>query len=411
MHTSINHLYDRYLRYAHRISGGRPFHWFVITGSATGALLIPAFAWLVGVPVLSMLLSACLCLAFAYLLAKATQILTGQEQYTFYHYLLFTIVGMCLAAWLFEVPVLAALDLFAIGMGTTHAIGRMGCLAVGCCHGTPAPWGVCYQDHEHAHARQRLFPVQHLEATGIAAITLGSVILLLSAGPGSAFLHYISTYALLRFLLEFRRGDTDKLSRLGLNEPQWISTGLAIAALGIATATHGLSWLLIVPALTLLLVAAAQGIRTLRPALWLHINRHRLRAEWQQLFHDRHRPVIQTAFRRKPEQETPALLLLPFSCLHVSRARIKAPGGMQHTLTLSGTDSAPSAALLQLITRFWVDQYPGKDYQLVQGQTPGIWHLSTLHAASAHQKNARWESMAPMPRQSMQFDPPKPSAL
>ena len=410
MHTSINHLYDHYLRFAHRITGGRPFHWFVITGSAIGALLIPAFAWLLGVSVLSMLLSACLCLAFAYLLAKATQILTGYEQYTFYHYLLFTIAGMCLAAWLFEVPILVALDLFAIGMGTTHAIGRMGCLAAGCCHGTPAASGVCYHDKEHQHHSHRLVPIQHIESAGVALLVSIAVFLLLKSGSGTAFLFYLSSYALLRFTLEFWRGDTQKAGFIGYNEPQWISLSLAAFVLGLAIAMGFPAAIKVIAGLLLLAGLSLQGIRILLPPLWLRINRPRLRAEWQQLFHEQYRPEIQSAFRPKPTQESPQLIALPLSCIQVSRARIKAPGGMQHTMTISGLHKAPDAGLLRLLMRFWVEHYPDKLHQLIKGNHPGIWHLSTLDAAKAHQSTAIWESMAPAPRQSLHFDTPQSTA-
>src|SRR5436190_1521559 len=45
-------------------------------------------------------------------------------------------------------PVLATCDIFAPGLALGHGIGRLGCLAAGCCWGKPTnlPWAITFTD-------------------------------------------------------------------------------------------------------------------------------------------------------------------------------------------------------------------------------------------------------------------------
>jgi phosphatidylglycerol:prolipoprotein diacylglycerol transferase len=85
-----------------------------------------------------------------------------------------------------------------------HALGRIGCFLAGCCFGvkTHLPWGV-YLHGQHRH------PVQLYETVGL--LFIGGIItkLMLSSRTDGRKLIviYILSYALLRFVLEFFRGD------------------------------------------------------------------------------------------------------------------------------------------------------------------------------------------------------------
>ena len=45
-------------------------------------------------------------------------------------------------------PLWTTCDMFAPGIALGHVIGRLGCLAAGCCYGTPTarPWGITFTD-------------------------------------------------------------------------------------------------------------------------------------------------------------------------------------------------------------------------------------------------------------------------
>ncbi len=106
-----------------------------------------------------------------------------------------------------------------------HAIGRIGCLLAGCCHGFeysgPLAVASAFADGK------TFFPIQGVEALLNFVIM---TILLLYAKRTRPPYHILSLYLLLysslRFVLEFLRGDWIRGSLLFLSTSQWISIGL-----------------------------------------------------------------------------------------------------------------------------------------------------------------------------------------
>jgi hypothetical protein len=106
---------------------------------------------------------------------------------------------------------------------------------VGCCHGRPAVWGVCYREE---HAREgfesylvgvRLLPIQLIESLWVLLIVIaGSVLVFTGAPPGSALALYVVAYDLGRFTFEFARGDSTRPYFAGFSEAQWISVALVV---------------------------------------------------------------------------------------------------------------------------------------------------------------------------------------
>ena len=98
-----------------------------------------------------------------------------------------------------RLPFLRVLDFYAPYIALGHAIGRIGCFFNGCCYGKPTDsWcGVVFPGQ-----LDRVIPTQLLEALGLAIIFL-----VLRRLPRAAFAAYLMLYALLRFCLEFLRGD------------------------------------------------------------------------------------------------------------------------------------------------------------------------------------------------------------
>jgi phosphatidylglycerol:prolipoprotein diacylglycerol transferase len=99
----------------------------------------------------------------------------------------------------------------ALAMG--HAIGRIGCFLAGCCFGevTDAWWGI----HQHGEFRH---PTQLLESLGLFFISW-----LVWSKKATSLSLYLVTYGILRFGIEFLRGDIIRGSWGFLTPSQWIS--------------------------------------------------------------------------------------------------------------------------------------------------------------------------------------------
>lgn len=119
-----------------------------------------------------------------------------------------------------------------------HAFGRVGCLLAGCCHGIEynGPFAIYYSNSLlGVSPTQGYFPVQPLEAIANMAICM-ILVRLRKCNEGRKYLllWYLSIYALVRFGLEFLRGDLNRGIYFGLSLSQWISLCLFfIGVLGI----------------------------------------------------------------------------------------------------------------------------------------------------------------------------------
>lgn len=170
------------------------------------------------------------------MLATITKIITGEERLVFYHHEIAVITVATLMLLWWRQPILPYLDVVALGIGLFLACTRIGCLMVGCCHGRPSSWGVCYQE---AHASVgftpyfvgvRLFPIQMVESLWVFCIILvGSVLLFGNYPPGSTLNWYIVAYGAGRFCFEFMRGDAERPYYWGFSQAQWISLLLMCA--------------------------------------------------------------------------------------------------------------------------------------------------------------------------------------
>lgn len=172
-------------------------------------------------------LTAC---ATFFALAMATKIVLGEERLIYYHHEIAILAMVTLVLRLLGQPVLAYLDVTLLGVGTFLLCGRVGCFMVGCCHGRPHPFGVCYRQ-EHADAGfarslvgVRLFPIQLVESAWVlATVTVGVAMVLRGAAPGEALAWYVVVYDVGRFGFEFARGDASRPYRAGFSEGQWTS--------------------------------------------------------------------------------------------------------------------------------------------------------------------------------------------
>ena len=150
--------------------------------------------------------------------------------------------GMLVAWWYarrYALPGWATADVLAPGVILGQAIGRLGCFAAGCCWGKPAsvPWAVTFTD---AGVRTvgtpmdtPLHPSQIYES--ILAFLLFFALLWLADRKrfaGQVVLAYAIGYSVIRFVLEFWRGDLDRGSLFGgaLSTSQVIAIFLVLGA-------------------------------------------------------------------------------------------------------------------------------------------------------------------------------------
>jgi len=113
-----------------------------------------------------------------------------------------------------KLPVWQTADIIAPYAALGHAFGRLGCFFAGCCYGAPCsgPFCVTFSDpHSLAPLGVPLFPSQLMESGGEFLI-FGLLLFLrrYKKFDGQLFWLYLVFYAVLRFTLEFFRGDADR---------------------------------------------------------------------------------------------------------------------------------------------------------------------------------------------------------
>jgi phosphatidylglycerol---prolipoprotein diacylglyceryl transferase len=128
-------------------------------------------------------------------------------------------------------------DIFAPSIAIGHAFGRLGCFAAGCCYGTISealPWGVIFTNPEClAPLNVSLHPVQLYESAGEFMNFFILVALIRHKKfDGQLFMTYLLLYGILRFIVEFFRGDAARGFLVGpVSVSQGISILMVLAAL------------------------------------------------------------------------------------------------------------------------------------------------------------------------------------
>jgi phosphatidylglycerol:prolipoprotein diacylglycerol transferase len=130
-----------------------------------------------------------------------------------------------------SLPVWKTADIMAPYIALGHAFGRLGCFFAGCCYGAPCSGPVCitFNDpHALAPLGVPLFPTQLMESGG-ELIIFGALIFLrrYKTVDGQLFWLYPVFYSVLRFTVEFFRGDAVR----GLYFGGLVSTSQIIAVL------------------------------------------------------------------------------------------------------------------------------------------------------------------------------------
>jgi prolipoprotein diacylglyceryltransferase len=379
MRTQANCLLDRLVRPTVRV-GGKDLAAFQLCGCVgleLAVLLAMSLVLSRGLSPWPMGAIIGVAIATFYALAFATKIITGKEELIYYHHEIGVLTSAALTAWLLRQPVLAYLDATILGVGAFLTFGRLGCLMAGCCHGRPHAWGVRYRE-EHADAGfpryyvgVRLFPTQAVESLGAASIVIvGAAMVLRGAPPGAAMVWYVVAYDLLRFCLEFARGDTGRPYHAGFSEAQWISLALTwvVALGGLVGLLPGQPWHLpaaLALAAAMLLVAALRR----RPG-----GRHRLHLPT-------HVREVAAAIAPRPGDAGAPRVVTTSLGYRISAGVVESHGGAVRHYTLSrdgGPLAAPAlASLAKIIAGLKPDDGP---FEVLRGQRGAV-HLVTAHGA------------------------------
>ena len=150
----------------------------------------------------------------------------------FYGALICGVAGAFLAAKLFRKRLADYSDAIVPTLPLAHAIGRMGCFFSGCCYGkeTDSWIGVCFPHSVSGlDPAVRVIPTQLIESGANLLVFLFLLWFTRKRRKGYTTLFvYLMIYAVVRFLIEFLRGDEIRGIFGMFSTSQWISIGLFI---------------------------------------------------------------------------------------------------------------------------------------------------------------------------------------
>lgn len=156
--------------------------------------------------------------------------------FVFYGGLLGGILGVYIYAKQFKISFKSLLLTLLPVVPLIHAIGRIGCLCAGCCYGMEYDGfgAIVFHNSVLAPNNVPLFPMQIVEAICNLIIF---IILLCTykkfLGTYKTLGLYLILYSIVRFILEFFRGDLIRGIYFSLSTSQWISIILLIFGIAI----------------------------------------------------------------------------------------------------------------------------------------------------------------------------------
>ena len=216
-------------------------------GLCTAAILSIFLSPSLGIAPAAALLSGagalCAWTGYAALRARAL----GRSEHVLFAGLYVGAAGLLGAAWLLDLDLLAALDLYAIQFAAVMTWGRLGCHHNGCCRGLPSTWGVRYelQSGPAAGKTTPFLPVQIIES-GLWLILMAAGGAMAARSPhGLAAGAVLSSYAMVRYALEGLRGDEVRPQLAGISQSRWLALPSLATGLYLTSTAGGVSspWL------------------------------------------------------------------------------------------------------------------------------------------------------------------------
>ena len=146
--------------------------------------------------------------------------------FVFYGGLIGGLIGYYIYCRQFKLDFLLFMDLMAPSLPIMHGIGRIGCLFAGCCYGIhyEGPFHITFERSIVAPNGVPLFPTQIVES--ILNIIAGIFLIIYSRRErqqGRIIAVYIIYYSIIRFILEFLRGDIPRGMVFSISTSQLIS--------------------------------------------------------------------------------------------------------------------------------------------------------------------------------------------
>lgn len=165
--------------------------------------------------------------------------LTANAGFVFYGGMIGGLIGTLTASRLFGISpriyYTSAVPFIPIG----HAIGRIGCFLAGCCYGKPSSLPIAVRfPHSMSGVSPEIavIPIQLIEAFGDLAIAIYLFAKYGNRADGdNSLLEYGALYAIMRFLLEFWRGDSIRGEFGPFSTSQWISILLVCCVIFVGT--------------------------------------------------------------------------------------------------------------------------------------------------------------------------------
>lgn len=115
-----------------------------------------------------------------------------------------------------------------------HALGRIGCFMGGCCYGIPCGFGFAMASEPDV----TRFPVQLVEAFCCFVIFILLLMVEKKQFKVPLLLVYLSSYSVIRFILEFFRGDSIRGVWGCFSTSQWISLAILISCMTFVFVRH-----------------------------------------------------------------------------------------------------------------------------------------------------------------------------
>jgi phosphatidylglycerol:prolipoprotein diacylglycerol transferase len=154
----------------------------------------------------------------------------------FYGGLIGGVTAMLIFCKSFKIPILPIADMFAPALAVAHGFGRIGCFFGGCCYGIQVdpshPFAVVFPPFEittqaGVPTGVPLLATQLIEAGSLFIIaTILTILYKKTAGKGLTVCAYGILYSILRFTLEFFRGDHARGIYGPFSTSQYISMAL-----------------------------------------------------------------------------------------------------------------------------------------------------------------------------------------